>query len=174
MEKSDLFAPPKGSFCPNMVSDLVSLSDSGIEWPLRYTVRIATTTSRGVRTNPLRLRVDNNADTKRARFDYMLDDENNYETVIIDYREQIKYVIDQTHGLCEIIQGVNWPDVNPELNPIEFFLKLKETMLDQPPKNSWQYRGTRLCRGSTMHCVIYTILMPNYPPMINPATGMPS
>ncbi|CAF3723392.1 unnamed protein product [Rotaria sordida] len=128
METSDFFAPPQGTFCPNMEPNLVSLSDSGIEWPLRYTVRIATTTSRGVRPNSLRLRVDNNVDTKRARFDYMIDDENNYETVIIDYREQIKYVIDQT----------------------------------------------RVCRGSTMHCVIYTMLLTNYPPMMNPETGMPS
>ncbi|CAF1053859.1 unnamed protein product [Rotaria sordida] len=174
METSDFFAPPQGTFCPNMEPNLVSLSDSGIEWPLRYTVRIATTTSRGVRPNSLRLRVDNNVDTKRARFDYMIDDENNYETVIIDYREQIKYVIDQTRGLCRIVQGVDWPDVNPETNPIEFFLKLKETILDQPPKNAWQHRGTRLCRGSTMHCVIYTMLLTNYPPMMNPETGMPS
>ncbi|CAF1080796.1 unnamed protein product [Rotaria sordida] len=174
METSDFFAPPQGTFCPNMEPNLVSLSDSGIEWPLRYTVRIATTTSRGVRPNSLRLRVDNNVDTKRARFDYMIDDENNYETVIIDYREQIKYVIDQTRGLCRIVQGVDWPDVNPEINPIEFFLKLKETILDQPPKNAWQHRGTRLCRGSTMHCVIYTMLLTNYPPMMNPETGMPS
>ncbi|CAF4068948.1 unnamed protein product [Rotaria sp. Silwood2] len=174
VDTSDFFALPQGTFCPNMMPNLVSLSDSGIEWPLRYTVRVVTTTSRGVRTNPLRLRVDNNADTRRARFDYMIDDENNYETLIIDYREQIKYVIDQTRGVCKILQGVSWPDVNPELNPIEFFLKLKETMLDQPPTNTWQYKGTRLCRGSTMHCVIYTMSLDNYPPMISPETGMPS
>ncbi|CAF1560284.1 unnamed protein product [Rotaria magnacalcarata] len=171
MESSDFFAPPRGTFCPNLVPDLVSLSDLGIEWPLRYTVRIDATTSRGVRANPLHLTVDNNPDTKRARFDYMIDNENNYETVVIDYREQIKYVIDRTRGSCRIVQGVGWPDVNPESKPIEFFLKLKETMLDQPPVNAWQYRGVRLCRGSKMHCTINTMAINDYPAIVDPETG---
>ncbi|CAF4356349.1 unnamed protein product [Rotaria socialis] len=171
METSDFFAPPRGTFCPNLVPELVSLSDLGIEWPLRYTIRIDATTSRGIRANPLHLTVDNNPDTKRARFDYLIDNENNYETVVIDYREQIKYVIDRTRGSCRIVQGVGWPDVNPESKPIEFFLKLKETMLDQPPINAWQYRGVRLCRGSKMHCTINTMVINDYPAIVDPETG---
>lgn len=143
IESSDFFVPPKGIFCPNFASLLANLSDLGIQWPVRYSVRIHSTTSRGIRENPLRLIVDNNLETKRARFDYKTDNKDNYKTVILDYQENIKYVIDKIDGSCDIVQGIDWNNFNPEWKPAHFFFKLKETMLDQPPKNAWQYRGIR-------------------------------
>ncbi|CAF3610590.1 unnamed protein product [Rotaria sordida] len=51
---------------------------------------------------------------------------------------------------------------------------LTEFEVDGTIADCYRALGPTVCRGSTMHCVIYTMLLTNYPPMMNPETGMPS
>ena len=143
VETSDAFAPPKGIVCPNLVSDLLSLDDVGIVWPRRYSVRVDALTSRGAGWSAFHLRVDQNDERKRIRYDYVPKGANHSQTIIIDYRDQLRYVINRELGSCTIAQGVDWLNVDPIHSPIEFFFNLHDQFIQQPPRNAWEYNGVR-------------------------------
>ena len=142
-ETLNTFAPPKGTFCPNLESTLITPTDVGVVWPSSYSVRIDATTTRKIGWNTFHLRVHNNEDRKRVRYDYMLSIGNHSQTIIIDYRDQLRYIINRELGSCKIAQGVEWPDVDPVSSPIEFFFKLHDQFLEHPSLNAWQSNGVR-------------------------------
>ncbi|CAF5002684.1 unnamed protein product [Rotaria sp. Silwood1] len=176
-ETADALAPPKGVFCASGPGQtLVSLTDVGVSWPNRFSVRVDTSTSRSSRWQRFHLRYDQGRDggSRRIRYDFMPPGSEDFQSIIHDYSDNVTYIIDQRVGSCKINAGVYVPDVSPISDPIRFFVKHEAYFIFNPPRNAWEYNGFRSCRGNTIKCTILTTSVDNFPAMVDLDTGVPT
>lgn len=142
---SDL-SPPKGVFCTGGdPAALVSLDQLGIYWPDFFSVRVETSTTRLSKWERFHLRYDSGrrSGSRRIRYDYLPSGADDFRSVIHDYTDNLTYSIDRRVGSCQVTRGVEYPDVSPLRNPIEFFIKHERHTIFDPPKNRWQFNGYR-------------------------------
>ena len=147
IETATQLAPPKGVFCnAGPGQNLKSLTENGIEWPNRFSVRVEASSSRSQSWQRFHLRYDGGrgpASSKRIRYDYLPPGSEDYESVIHDYGDNLTYIIDRRIGSCRISRGVWARNVNPLSNPIEFFIKHEDKFLDNPDEKIWEFNGYR-------------------------------
>jgi hypothetical protein len=146
VESNDQLVPPKGIFCnsgPNQ--NLISLQDAGIQWPVRFGVRVEASTSRSSAWRGFHLRYerDRDSNSRRIRYDYIPPGAEDFQTVIHDYDANITYIIDRGIGSCTIQRGVEVPDVDPVQDPIRFFIKNEERFLYRSDDKIWEFNGFR-------------------------------
>jgi hypothetical protein len=142
---SNMLAPPKGVFCSNTEGsqNLITPSEVGVFWPLRFSVRIDVSTSRSSTLQTFQFRLHTTEERKRMRYDYLPVGAEDFRTVIVDYTDGLIYSLDRQSGLCEITRGTNFSDVNPIVKPIEFFIKYQDSLISNLPKNAWEFNGYR-------------------------------
>ena len=146
IESTDQLAPPKGVFCKyNGSQSLATLSEIGIEWPDRFSVRVEASSSRSAQWQRFHLRYDRGGQRRgrRIRYDYLPAGSEDYRSVIHDYGENLTYSIDLRTGACGIGRLVPMPDVNPILNPIEFFIKYERDIISNNRGRVWEFNGYR-------------------------------
>ena len=143
-ETTGALSPPKGVFCSTGPDqNLMSLSDVGIAWPRRFSVRIEVLTSHRSTWQTFHLRLDETGDHKRIRYDFMPVGAEDFRTIIVDYKENLTYTIDRQVGSCEIRTSIDYPDVDFTVQPIEFFIKHQNLLISDPPKKAWEFNGYR-------------------------------
>ncbi len=138
--------PPKGVFCDSGPGqNLISLRDSGIEWPNRFSVRVEASTSRSPSWQRFHLRYDRGrgAGSRRIRYDYLPPGSEDFESVIHDFGDNLTYTIDRRIGSCHIRRGVGARNVNPLSNPIGFFIKHEDMFLFNSRDPIWEFNGYR-------------------------------
>ena len=146
IESSEELAPPRGVFCQNGDDqNLISLRDIAIEWPERFSVRVEASSSRSSQWQGFHLRYDRGRDrgARRLRYDYLPPGSQDYRTVIHDYADSLSYNIDQRVGTCKISSTVDFPDVNPIRNPVEFFIANEVRLIFSPREKAWEFNGFR-------------------------------
>jgi hypothetical protein len=171
IESNDQLTPPKGVFCKSEGQNLTSLQDRGIGWPNRFSVRVEASSSRSAQWHRFHLRYDRG---RRIRYDYLPAGSEDYESVILDFRDNLTYTIDRRVGSCKIKRGVGLPEVNPLSKPIEFFIRHEGRFLFREDEKIWEFNGFRTCRGDSIHCAALTSLAEKFPRIVDPDTGSPS
>jgi hypothetical protein len=194
IETPDSLAPPKGVFCSNSesIQNLVSLSEVGVSWPRRFSVRIDVSTSRSSQWQTFHLRIDQNRERKRIRYDYVPTGEEDFRTIILDYKDNLTYSIDRQLGSCVITTGTEYPDVSPTRKPIEFFIKHENMLISKPMEKAWEFNGYRSeffndfrndhtaqlsifiseCRGQAIQCAIFTASADQFPAIVDSDTDI--
>ncbi len=148
LETASALSPPKGVFCSSGPGqELLSLTDAGIDWPNRFSVRVEASTSRTTEWQRFHLRYDNGRDrdgsSRRLRYDYMPPGAEDYHTVIHDYANDLTYSIDRRVGSCRIRSGIRLPNVDAVRDPIRFFVENEDRFIYSPPEKAWEYNGLR-------------------------------
>lgn len=147
VEGNDALSAPKGVLCqiPNDTS-LVSLTEVGIRWPDRFTVRVEATSSRSSRWERFHVSYVSrrSGENPFVRYDFLPEGAEDYRSIIHDEEQKLTYTIDQRRGTCRITRRVPDPDVSPILNPIEFFIKYAEDYIFYPSTGRfWSVNAVR-------------------------------
>ncbi|CAF1007362.1 unnamed protein product [Didymodactylos carnosus] len=144
IERADAFSPPRGAFCAGFGdSSLSSLQEQGIVWPKRFSIRIDSTTSQQTRWQTFHLRITQSDRQRIIRYDYT-PLANDIESIILDYTNRIKYIIDRQSGSCKIESGINYQPLDATTSPVEFFIKY-ESLLIHDLTRKFQFNGIRPC-----------------------------
>ena len=165
--RTDL-TPPRGIFCQNLIppGELLSLQDSGMIFPEKFSVRIDASTTSQLLWHSAHFRYHASNERKLIRFDYTPSDNTlNRKTIIIDMADDIirSYIIDRRTGSCVINDSVDIILSSAILhNPIEALIKYHGILMIYPSHRAFQYTGNRPCRGSIL-CTIYVGQMLSFP-----------
>ncbi|CAF1537295.1 unnamed protein product [Adineta steineri] len=177
IESNDQLSPPKGVFCDSGFGQhLISLRDAGIEWPERFSVRVEASTSRSEQWQRFHVRYQHpERGPRRIRYDYLPPGSTeDFQSIIHDFGDNLTYIIDHRVGSCKINRGVEYPDVNPILDPIGFFIKHERRFIYRGRDPIWELNGVRSCRGDTIKCAAVTSSVEQFPVMVDIDTGKPN
>lgn len=143
----DQFFPPEGVLCHGASQQsLHALREMGITWPDRFSVRIEASSSRNSLQQRFHLRYEHERDSRRIQYDFSPDGSDQWQSVIHDYAANVTYTIDRQSGSCKVDRGVEYPDVSPTADPIQFLVKHQHRLMLDTQAKVWTvgaFRGQR-------------------------------
>ena len=144
IETVEQLAPPKGVFCYNAGQTLGSLAEIQVNWPDRFSVRVDASSSRSAQWQRFHLRYNRREGYGRIiRYDYLPPGSQDYRSVIHDYSTNVSYFIDLQTGNCRVRNSLEFFDVSPIRDPIDFFIKHDDIFILNRDDKIWEYNGIR-------------------------------